>query len=274
MELQDNYDIIQGLDAEVIAIAQEERDPTTLSHTQRFVKNDFPLVADPKRESWKVFARYGVYIVDKKGDVRSFIPGTKEARPRLDLVIAELAAVAGKPTPEVDYDNGRTAIARADASHVKLESAEAVVTARWMWSHRKVRSGLNFKLAFLPRVADGYHVYGFGEKEMSPFTVELELPQGIELAEQIEYPRPEVVVDKFLNSELSIYTGDIPLAAIELRATDALAAGPFEVRATIRYQACDESACFPPTTKVFDLQLEAIEGGRRRLPGVAGWQRW
>ena len=51
MELQQNYDAIRAMDTEVIAIAQEERDPSTLSHTQRFVKNAYPLVADPNDEA-------------------------------------------------------------------------------------------------------------------------------------------------------------------------------------------------------------------------------
>ena len=273
MELQNNYDVIVGLDAEVIAIAQEESDHTTLAHTRQFVKHDYPTVADPKRESWETFDRYGVYIVDKKGVVRSFLPGSKEARPRLDLVLEELAAVAGKPVPAVDYDAGKIAVKREATAHPKVDSAEEAVAVRWMWSHPKIRPGGAFKLAFLPTVAPGYHVYGMGEKQMVPFSVELKLPDGLQLAGPIEYPQPEVRHDDALDMDLRIYEGDIPLSAINLEASESLAPGTVKVVVALHYQACDESSCFPPTTVNVELDLEVVKS-KRRLPGVAGWRRW
>ena len=71
MELQNAYATFQELDAEIIAIAQEERDPSTLPRIKRFVHNSFPIVADPAHESWDVIKRYGIYLVDKKGIIRA-----------------------------------------------------------------------------------------------------------------------------------------------------------------------------------------------------------
>jgi hypothetical protein len=230
------------------------------------------VLADPKRATWKAFARYGIYVVDAKGRVRARIAGTKTARPRLDLVLRAVSQVTGKPAPKVSFKRGRATVEGSAAPAKKLESAKQVLGLRWMASHNVVRPGDEFKLACMPTIAGGYSVYGPRDETMTPLRVKLKLPPGITLEAPLRYPRPTYKVDKTLKTKLSTYSKEVPLGAIRLRASKDLTPGKLVVRVEVTFQACDASSCFPPTTKVFELPLVAVAEGRRAP--VFGWERW
>lgn len=274
MELQSNYEAIKSLDTEIIAIAQEEADASTLVKVTKFVHNEFPLVADPKRESWKLFKRYGIYLVDKEGVIRVAAEGSKEARPRLDLIIEELAALEDRDAPEIEFGG----LGRSDEAGFKVSDAMDVMSSRWMWSHDVVRPGDSFKLALLPMIAPGYHVYANQEKEMSPFRVEVQLPEGIEFAGPIGYPsgarlEDQPLANQTVDSNYHVYAGDIPLGAFDFKVSEDIAAGEQTVKVTLHYQACDENSCFAPVSKVLELPLQIAAKDRRRQE-VFGWRTW
>ena len=82
-----------------------------MARVEEFVRGEFPIAADPQHVSTKAFKRYGVYLIDKKGVIRVFFEGTKTARPRLDMVINELAAIEGVPAPAMSYVDGKISTA-------------------------------------------------------------------------------------------------------------------------------------------------------------------
>ena len=269
MELQSNYEAIKSLNTEIIAIAQEERDASTLAKVHEFVQQGFPVVADPERASWETFSRYGVYLVDKEGVIRVVAEGSKEARPRLDLLVEALAKLEGKPVPAVQFGGART----GDEPGTEVDGPESVLSSRWMWSHNVVRSGDDFKLALLPTLAPGYHAYGSQEEMMIPFKVEVELPDGIALAGPIGYPRGEKFKDEALGTTHSILEGDIPLGALLFKAAETVEAGEVAVKVKLHYQACDDSMCFAPVTKILTVPLR-IAGKETMRQQVFGWNTW
>ena len=269
MELQSNYEAIKALDTEIIAVAQEEQDASTLAKVHEFVQQDFPVVADPERASWETFSRYGVYLVDKKGVIRSAAEGSKEARPRLDLLVEALAALEGKPAPAVQFGGAKT----GEEAGAEVDGPESVLSSRWMGSHNVVRPGDDFKLALLPTLAPGYHTYGSEEQAMIPFKVEVELPEGIALAGPIGYPRGKKYEDKALGTTHSIFEGDIPLGALVFKAADSIEMGQVSVQVKLHYQACDDSMCFPPVTKTLTVPLRIVGKDTRRQQ-VFGWNTW
>jgi hypothetical protein len=270
VELQENYAAFEALDAEIIAIAQEEADASTLVRAERFVNNQFPTVADPERASLKSIARFGVTLVDKQGVIRTVLPGTLGGRPRLDMIVAELAALEGVEPPPIKPGGIRTG---GGKGHLGVDDADQVLDVRWMWSHDQVRPGDDFKLAFLPSIADGFHVYGSQETLMSPFKVSLELPQGIRTAGPIGYPMGHAWDDPGLGTEMKVYEGDIPLGTFLFRADDDIPEGKVTVVVTMQFQACTDSFCFAPTTKTLALELQIAPAGTRRT-GVVSWQTW
>ncbi len=269
MELQENYAAFQALDAEIIAIAQEEKDASTLFRAERFVENEFPMVADPKEASLESIRRFGVTLVDKEGVIRTLVPGTLSARPRLDMIITELAAIENKPVPEITFGGIRTGLNASDGVVVD----ENVLDVRWMWSHDYALAGEELKLALVPNIADGYHVYGRYEKQMFPFKLELELPEGLSLTSPIGYPKPHTWQDPGLGTEVQVYEGDIPMGTLRFMAADDLQPGKITVKARLHFQACTDSFCLAPAVKEMTLDIEVAEKGTRRR-GVVSWQTW
>ncbi len=265
MELQNNRTAFETLVTDIVAIAQEEADPSTLSRVESFVGDGVTVVADPGNNTNETIARYGVYIVDAEGVVRRYLKGTKTARPRLDVILRELAAVVGKPVPEFARGGARTIDAAA-------EKGDAVDVA-WLFSHDKVRPGDELKLALLPRIAEGYHVYAQSEARMVAFGVTVEAPDGLRLRGPIGYPKGAELVDDTLDATFRVYTGDVPISALEFVAADDLAPGNHEIRVKLRFQACDDRACYPPAEKVLVFSIEGAARDAKRGQ-VFGWQRW
>lgn len=244
-----------------------------LPRITEFVGNEFPVVCDPDQISRKPYEIFNAFIIDRDGVIQTRIPGTKAARPSLDLILQALAEVEGVPTPErkpkeltVPEDE------RRDRGETTIKN-EDVIDVLWMWSHDRIGPGDAFKLAFLPTLAEGFHVYAPSEKQMSPLSVEFDLPKGIELLEPVQYPKPLVKTDPVLQADTAQYEKDIPLPALNLRAADSLEPGRITVSATLKYQACNDVICFPPATKRVTMDLEVVPAETKRNQ-VAGWQSW
>lgn len=274
MELERNYAAFEALDAEIVSIAQLEKDPAMLPRITEFVHNSFPIVADPEQITREPFEIFGIYLVDKEGVVRTYIPGTKEARPRLDIIITELAKLAGKEPPPFTADEGRVdTLGALETKSVGTISPDQVLAQRWMWSHNRVRPGDDFKLAFMADIAPGYHVYGHQEARMTPFNLTLDLPEGITLVEPYKHPRSTAYQDPVLDQELYVYENVIAMPVIFLRAAEDLAPGAYSATATVKFQACNASVCHPPTEKVIELPLTVVGQDEPRL-AVAGSDAW
>jgi hypothetical protein len=219
--------------------------------------------------------RYGVYIVDKKGVIRTYFAGIKTARPRLDVMVKELARIENVKPPKIENKEGKIRIQKSTAAKASTSKAgkQQVLAIRWIWSHDRVRPGDEFKLAFCPVIADGFHVYGAEEKNMTPFKVEFQFPEGIQLISKIAYPDAEVVDDPVLKMKLAVYKKDIPVSTLVFKAVDSLKPGVMTVTASITYQACDDSVCFPPTEIKKTLKLNLVEKEKKRQE-VYGWKSW
>ena len=273
MELQENYAAFQALDAEIIAIAQEEKDASTLVRAERFVKNEFPMVADPDEASLESIRRFGVTLVDKEGMVRTLVPGTLAARPRLDMIVSELAAIEGVPVPEITFGGIRTGQSDDSENGPAVVTENNVLDVRWMWSHDYALAGEELKLALVPNIADGYHVYGRHEEQMFPFKLELEIPEGLSLTSPIGYPKPHTWKDPGLGTDVQVYEGDIPMGTLRFMAADNLQPGKITVKAKLHFQACTDSFCLAPAVKEMSLDIQVAEKGTRRT-GVVSWQTW
>jgi hypothetical protein len=104
------------------------------------------------------------------------------------------------------------------------------------------------------RVADGFHVNSHTPKSelLIPTALNLEALDGVK-TEAIQYPAGTAYSFSFEpNEKLDVYTGvftvKVPVVA---------AAGSHTVNGTLRYQACDSAACYPPKTLPVQLILTA-----------------
>lgn len=268
--MQSNVDLFQKLNAEILYIAQLERNPALLQRIKNFVQHDFPVVCDPDQISREPFPIFSAYIIDKNGRLRTRITGSLSARPNVDMILAELCKVEGVPRIRARSRNEVVPAAQESNNPVR---AEEVLKVHWMYSHDRIAPGDKFKVAFLPVLAPGFHVYAPQEKQMTPFAVELVLPQGIELADPLGFPKPTVKRDPFLALNVQQYEGDIPLDALVFKANDQLPLGSCVIKAKVSYQACNDSLCYPPTQKTVEMSIEVVSKNTKRNQ-VAGWKNW
>jgi Disulphide bond corrector protein DsbC len=70
------------------------------------------------------------------------------------------------------------------------------------------------------------------------------------------YPAGHDITLPFDSEKLSVYTGDF---SIDVNATAKGLAGKKTVPAELKYQACNNSSCFPPKSLKFDLEVQVAQ---------------
>jgi hypothetical protein len=108
---------------------------------------------------------------------------------------------------------------------------------------QNVAAGKRSVLELHFRVLDGYHVNSHTPKSelLIPTRIELQPAAGVK-AEAVEYPAGSSYSFSFDPTEkLDVYTG-----AFTVKLPVVAEAGAHSVDGTLRYQACDHAACYPP----------------------------
>ncbi len=108
---------------------------------------------------------------------------------------------------------------------------------------QSVAAGKRSVLELHFRVLDGYHVNSHTPKSelLIPTRIELQPAAGVK-AEAVEYPAGSSYSFSFDPTEkLDVYTG-----AFTVKLPVVAEAGAHTVDGTLRYQACDHAACYPP----------------------------
>jgi len=85
------------------------------------------------------------------------------------------------------------------------------------------------------------------DKYLVPTKLEIEAPQGMRVG-PVSYPRPIVRKLKFSKNALTVYEGRA-LFRFNVTVPANYSGSSGEIRGKIRFQACNEDACFPPLTR-------------------------
>ncbi len=117
-----------------------------------------------------------------------------------------------------------------------------------------VPAGKRAELELRFRVAGGFHVNSHTPKSelLIPTRLELSPVAGVKVAEA-EYPAGKSYSFSFSPKDsLDVYSDDfvvkVPVVA---------AAGEHELKGTLKYQACDRAACYPPKSLPVDVLFTA-----------------
>lgn len=126
------------------------------------------------------------------------------------------------------------------------------------------RIHLNVELAVVP----GFHVYGSPASEgLVPLAVELAPLDGVEIG-AAAWPAPHPFRPEGPTFELLVHEG-VVRGSLPLTFSGAPGAGDRLLQVTIRYQACNESSCFPPTSAQLELLVSEVALVDRSLPTTA-----
>jgi hypothetical protein len=110
------------------------------------------------------------------------------------------------------------------------------------------------------RVPAGYHINSNTPKSefLIPTALKMDLPTDIVLG-RIEYPAGEDRSFPFSPDEkLSVYSGDFTIA-VAVHPLHSVVPGKYQMRGVLRYQACDNAACYPPKNLPVSFEVKVVK---------------
>ncbi|HEV2844464.1 MAG TPA: thioredoxin family protein [Thermoanaerobaculia bacterium] len=118
------------------------------------------------------------------------------------------------------------------------------------------------KVAALVTIDPGWHVNSHKPtfEYLIPTVLDLELPEGWP-RETVQYPPGEMQTFSFEKQPLAVYDGSVVFLA-NLAVPAGTTEGTYPVRASLRFQACNDSQCLPPVTAEAEIQLTVGPGGK------------
>jgi hypothetical protein len=111
------------------------------------------------------------------------------------------------------------------------------------------------------RVPPGYHINSNTPKSefLIPTALKMDLPTDI-IFGKIEYPAGEDRSFPFSPDEkLSVYSGDFTIT-VAVHPLHTVTPGKYEMRGVLRYQACDNAACYPPKNLPVNFEVKVVKG--------------
>jgi hypothetical protein len=109
------------------------------------------------------------------------------------------------------------------------------------------------------RVPRGYHINSNTPKSefLIPTALKMDLPTDIILG-KIAYPEGQDLTFPFSPGEkLNVYTGDFRIV-VAVHPLLSVTPGKYIMHGVLRYQACDNSACYPPKTVRVEFNVKVV----------------
>ena len=158
--------------------------------------------------------------------------------------------------------NGRTAPAQ-ETSAVPPKPSDIVTTKTYV-SLDPVPRGKEFQAAVVVKINSGYHMNSHkpSDSYLIPTTLTPQLPAGFTMAGEPLYPVGKNEKFPFSpDKPLNVYTGSVTFR-VKLTADDKAALGKTSIPVTLRFQACNLSACLPPVKIPLTLELNVAAAGK------------
>jgi hypothetical protein len=112
------------------------------------------------------------------------------------------------------------------------------------------------------RVPRGYHINSNTPKSefLIPTALKMDLGSATDIVlGKIDYPQGEDLSFPFSPDEkLNVYSGDFTIT-LTVHPLRAVVPGKYALHGVLRYQACDNSACYPPKTLPVNLELKVVK---------------
>jgi hypothetical protein len=175
--------------------------------------------------------------IDQTKPQRQQPGGAKALRALLRLVLLAIASLSFAQTP-------------GKAPTLEMAAIPLVTAQR----AQQTMVSLNF------RVPPGYHINSNAPKSefLIPTALKMDLPTDIILG-KIEYPPGEDKNFPFSPDEkLSVYSGDFTIA-VAVHPLHSVVPGKYEMRGVLRYQACDNAACYPPKNLPVNFEVKVVK---------------
>jgi thioredoxin:protein disulfide reductase len=139
-----------------------------------------------------------------------------------------------------------------------------IVSTKSYVSLDPVPRGKEFQAAVVVTINSGYHMNSHkpSDSYLIPTTLTPQLPAGFTIVGEPMYPMGKNEKFPFSpDKPLNVYTGSVTLR-MKLTADDKAPLGANKIPVTLRFQACNMSACLPPVKIPVDLELNVAAAGK------------
>lgn len=119
----------------------------------------------------------------------------------------------------------------------------------------KVKKGRVVRASVVMDIPSGLHVQSNKplDKFLVPTKLDVETPSGMQVG-PISYPRPVMRKLKFSKGNVAVYEGRAMLR-FNVTVPANYSGGSGEIKGKLRFQACNDEACFPPITREVKMWL-------------------
>jgi len=158
--------------------------------------------------------------------------------------------------------------ARAQETAAVPPKPSDIVSTKTYVSFDPVPRGKEFQAAVVVKINTGYHMNSHkpSDSYLIPTTVTPQLPAGFTMAGEPSYPAGKNEKFPFSpDKPLNVYTGSVTFR-MKLTADDKAALGKTSIPVTLRFQACNLSACLPPVKIPLTLEVSVAEAGKAGKP--------
>lgn len=148
------------------------------------------------------------------------------------------------------------------ASAQSMPNPATVVKPQTYVSLDKVPRGQTFEAAVVLEIAKGFHMNSNKPSEdyLIPTTITPNPPAGIRIVDTT-YPQGQMKTFTFSpNKPLNVYTDTVTLR-LKLATDASTPLGAVSIPATLRYQACNDTACLPPVKVPVTLNVDVAAVG-------------
>lgn len=124
-----------------------------------------------------------------------------------------------------------------------------------------VRAGAAVRLALRVKLPEGLHVQSNAPRDPAfiPTVLTIEAPAGVTI-DAIDYPPSSDLQQAGLPQPLAVFGHEFTIH-VRARVAATMAPGESAVVGRLRYQACNDRACFPPTTASATWTLRVVPDG-------------
>lgn len=133
----------------------------------------------------------------------------------------------------------------------------------------KIQQGRTIQAAVVMDIPSGYHVNSNRPlaKFLIPTSLKVEAPGGVRVS-PVSYPAAQLRNFSFSPDKLSVYEGRVILR-FNITVPANFATGVTTFRAQVRFQSCNDEACFPPVSRKVEMPI-AIVGANESAKRING----
>jgi thiol:disulfide interchange protein DsbD len=143
-----------------------------------------------------------------------------------------------------------------------------IVATKTYVSMDPVPRGKEFQAAVVVKINPGYHMNSHkpSDSYLIPTTVTPQLPDGFTLVGEPSYPLGKNEKFPFSpDKPLNVYTDSVTFR-LKMTADEKAALGKASIPVTLRFQACNTSACLPPVKIPLALAVNVAAAGKTGKP--------